>query len=72
MHKLLPLNPHFIITPPFPQIFPKTLLHQPQFPSINLHPSLLPQLTPAPPIHYAILQRKNKTPLTIIYILQNL
>ena len=69
---ILKLNPDLIVTAAFGQILPKELLIVPRFGCINVHASLLPELRGGAPIHYAILQGKEKTGVTIMYMAEKL
>lgn len=69
---ILELAPDLIITAAFGQILPKQLLDAPQYGCINVHASLLPELRGGAPIHYAILQGKEKTGITIMYMAEKL
>ena len=40
--------------------------------AINVHASLLPELRGGAPIHYAILQGKKETGITIMYMVEKL
>ncbi|MFZ7946644.1 methionyl-tRNA formyltransferase [Neobacillus sp. 19] len=70
--KILSLQPDLIITAAFGQILPKRLLDAPKFGCINVHASLLPELRGGAPIHYAIMQGKEKTGVTIMYMVEKL
>lgn len=70
--KILALKPDLIITAAFGQILPKKLLDAPKFGCINVHASLLPELRGGAPIHYAIIQGKKKTGVTIMYMVEKL
>ncbi len=48
------------------------LLDAPRFGCINVHASLLPELRGGAPIHYAIIQGKEKTGVTIMYMAEKL
>ena len=48
------------------------LLTAPKFGCINVHASLLPELRGGAPIHYAIIQGKEKTGVTIMYMAEKL
>src|SRR4051794_8159176 len=65
--KILSLKPDLIVTAAFGQILPKQLLDAPKFGCINVHASLLPELRGGAPIHYALMQGKKKTGVTIMY-----
>lgn len=70
--KVLALKPDLIVTAAFGQILPKRLLDEPEFGCINVHASLPPELRGGAPIHYAILQGKKKTGVTIMYMVEKL
>ncbi|ENH98287.1 methionyl-tRNA formyltransferase Fmt [Gracilibacillus halophilus YIM-C55.5] len=66
------LNPDLIVTAAFGQLLPKALLDIPRFGCINVHASLLPELRGGAPIHHAILQGKEKTGITLMYMAEKL
>jgi methionyl-tRNA formyltransferase len=70
--QVLALKPDLIVTAAFGQILPKALLEAPRYGCINVHASLLPELRGGAPIHYAILQGKTKTGITIMYMVEKL
>lgn len=70
--KILALRPDLIVTAAFGQILPNELLEAPNFGCINVHASLLPELRGGAPIHYSILQGKDKTGITIMYMAEKL
>lgn len=70
--QVLALKPDLIVTAAFGQILPKALLEAPTYGCINVHASLLPELRGGAPIHYAILQGKTKTGITIMYMVEKL
>ncbi|WP_163101450.1 methionyl-tRNA formyltransferase [Peribacillus alkalitolerans] len=72
LDKILALQPDLIVTAAFGQILPKELLDAPKFGCINVHASLLPELRGGAPIHYSILQGKEKTGITIMYMVEKL
>jgi methionyl-tRNA formyltransferase len=72
LEKILSLNPDLIVTAAFGQILPKELLEAPTHGCINVHASLLPELRGGAPIHYAIIQGKKKTGITIMYMVEKL
>ncbi|WP_108669747.1 methionyl-tRNA formyltransferase [Peribacillus acanthi] len=72
LDKILALQPDLIVTAAFGQILPKELLEAPKFGCINVHASLLPELRGGAPIHYSILQGKDKTGITIMYMVEKL
>ncbi len=61
--QVIALQPDLIVTAAFGQILPKPLLEAPTYGCINVHASLLPELRGGAPIHYAILQGKEKQAL---------
>ncbi|MCH1623833.1 methionyl-tRNA formyltransferase [Fredinandcohnia quinoae] len=72
VEKVLALNPDLIITAAFGQILPKEILETPKYGCVNVHASLLPELRGGAPIHYSILQGKEKTGVTIMYMVEKL
>ncbi|WP_028782726.1 methionyl-tRNA formyltransferase [Thalassobacillus devorans] len=70
--KVLAYEPDLIVTAAFGQILPKALLEAPKHGCINVHASLLPELRGGAPIHYAILQGKEETGVTIMYMVEKL
>ncbi|WP_026574835.1 methionyl-tRNA formyltransferase [Bacillus sp. UNC438CL73TsuS30] len=72
LEKILALEPDLIVTAAFGQILPKALLEAPSLGCINVHASLLPELRGGAPIHYAIIQGKKKTGITIMYMVEKL
>ena len=70
--KILALKPDLVVTAAFGQILPKELLVAPPYRCINVHASLLPELRGGAPIHYALLQGKEKTGITIMYMAEKL
>ncbi|MGD6816219.1 methionyl-tRNA formyltransferase [Metabacillus sp. 84] len=72
LDEVLSLQPDLIITAAFGQILPKELLEAPKHGCINVHASLLPELRGGAPIHYSILQGKEKTGITIMYMAEKL
>ncbi|MFC0271243.1 methionyl-tRNA formyltransferase [Metabacillus herbersteinensis] len=72
LDKVLALQPDLIVTAAFGQILSKDLLDAPKFGCINVHASLLPELRGGAPIHYSILQGKEKTGITIMYMVEKL
>ncbi|PLR87519.1 methionyl-tRNA formyltransferase [Bacillus sp. V33-4] len=72
LEKILALKPDLIVTAAFGQILPKRLLEAPRYGCINVHASLLPELRGGAPIHYAIIQGKQKTGITIMYMVEKL
>ncbi|APH07065.1 methionyl-tRNA formyltransferase [Bacillus weihaiensis] len=72
LEDVLALEPDLIVTAAFGQILPKELLDAPKFGCINVHASLLPELRGGAPIHYSILEGKDKTGITIMYMAEKL
>lgn len=72
LQEVLALQPDLIVTAAFGQILPKQLLDAPKYGCINVHASLLPELRGGAPIHYALLQGKKKTGITIMYMAEKL
>ncbi len=72
LEEILALHPDLIVTAAFGQILPKELLEAPTFGCINVHASLLPELRGGAPIHYALIQGKEKTGVTIMYMAEKL
>jgi methionyl-tRNA formyltransferase len=72
LQTILQLKPDLIVTAAYGQILPFELLTAPRFGCINVHASLLPELRGGAPIHYAIIQGKVKTGVTIMYMAEKL
>ncbi|MFI8686323.1 methionyl-tRNA formyltransferase [Rossellomorea sp. NPDC077527] len=72
LNQVLALKPDLIVTAAFGQILPNALLEAPKYGCINVHASLLPELRGGAPIHYSILQGKEKTGITIMYMVEKL
>ncbi|OCA83881.1 methionyl-tRNA formyltransferase [Pseudobacillus wudalianchiensis] len=72
LQQIIDLQPDVIVTAAYGQILPNELLAAPKFGCINVHASLLPELRGGAPIHYAILQGKEKTGITIMYMAERL
>lgn len=68
---LLTYEADLIITAAYGQLLPNELLEAPPFGCINVH-ALLPELRGGAPIHYAILQGKKETGITIMYMAEKL
>ncbi|SDB88065.1 methionyl-tRNA formyltransferase [Pelagirhabdus alkalitolerans] len=66
------IDPDLIVTAAFGQILPKGLLDIPEYGCINVHASLLPEFRGGAPIHYALLKGKEKTGITIMYMVEAL
>ncbi|MET3318498.1 UNVERIFIED_ORG: methionyl-tRNA formyltransferase [Peribacillus simplex] len=72
LEKIISLKPDLVVTAAFGQILPNELLEAPKYGCINVHASLLPELRGGAPIHYSILQGKEKTGITIMYMAEKL
>lgn len=70
--KILSYDPDLIVTAAYGQLLPKELLEAPEYGCINVHASLLPELRGGAPIHYAVMQGKKETGITIMYMVQKL
>jgi methionyl-tRNA formyltransferase len=70
--EVLKYEPDLIVTAAFGQILPEALLEAPTYGCINVHASLLPELRGGAPIHYAILQGKKETGVTIMFMVKKL
>jgi methionyl-tRNA formyltransferase len=70
--EILKLNPDIIVTAAYGQILPNELLDGPKYGCINVHASLLPELRGGAPIHYAIMEGKKETGITIMYMVEKL
>ena len=63
---ILRLEPDMIITCAYGQILPKELLEYPEYKTINVHGSLLPELRGGAPIQHSIIRGYDKTGITIM------
>lgn len=70
--EILRYEPDLIVTAAYGQILPNEILDAPEFGCINVHASLLPELRGGAPIHYAIMQGKKETGITIMYMVEKL
>ncbi len=68
LDKLRELSPDFIVVVAFGQMLSKELLELPKYACINLHASLLPKYRGAGPIHQVILDGKEFTGVTTMYM----
>ena len=66
--KIVDLKPDLIVTCAYGQIIPKELLELPKYGCINIHASLLPEYRGGAPIHKAVIDGKDKTGVTIMYM----
>src|SRR5699024_1593310 len=69
---IIDYQPDLIVTAAYGQLLPKELLEAPAYGCINVHASLLPELRGGAPIHYAILEGKKETGITIMYMAEKL
>jgi methionyl-tRNA formyltransferase len=72
LQKVLEMKPDLIITAAFGQILPTRLLEEPKLGAINVHASLLPDYRGGAPIHQAIIDGKEETGVTIMYMVDRL
>ncbi|WP_249869832.1 methionyl-tRNA formyltransferase [Oceanobacillus saliphilus] len=70
--EILKYEPDLIVTAAYGQLLPNEILEAPEFGCINVHASLLPELRGGAPIHYAIMQGKKETGITIMYMVEKL
>ncbi|MEQ6387776.1 methionyl-tRNA formyltransferase [Bacillaceae bacterium S4-13-58] len=70
--EILDYKPDLIVTAAFGQILPEEILNAPTYGCINVHASFLPELRGGAPIHYAILQGKKETGVSIMYMVKEL
>ena len=68
LEKIRSLNPDFIVVVAFGQKLGKEILEMPRFGCINLHASLLPEYRGASPIHRDIIDGKEITGVTTMYM----
>lgn len=66
--EIVNLKPDLIVTCAYGQIIPKELLELPKYGCINIHASLLPDYRGGAPIHKAVMDGKDKTGVTIMYM----
>ncbi|WP_027963140.1 methionyl-tRNA formyltransferase [Halalkalibacillus halophilus] len=69
---ILSYEPDLIITAAYGQILPEAILTHPPYGCINVHASLLPEYRGGAPIHYAIIDGKDKTGVSIMYMVKAL
>lgn len=72
LQPVLDMKPDLVVTAAFGQILPNELLAFPKYGCINVHASLLPELRGGAPIHYAIIQGKERAGVTIMYMVEKL
>lgn len=66
--KILSSAPDVIVTVAYGKIIPREIFDTPPFKTINIHPSLLPELRGASPIQYALLKAKEETGTTLMLV----
>ena len=66
--EILDMKPDLIVTCAYGQIIPKELIDYPKYGCINIHASLLPEYRGGAPIHHAVIDGKDKTGITIMYM----
>lgn len=66
--EIIDLKPDLIVTCAYGQIIPKELIELPKYGCINIHASLLPEYRGGAPIHHAVMDGKDKTGITIMYM----
>ncbi|WEG11629.1 methionyl-tRNA formyltransferase [Pullulanibacillus sp. KACC 23026] len=69
---ILDYEPDLIVTCAYGQILPESLLKEPKLGCINVHASLLPEYRGGAPIHHAIMDGKDETGITIMYMVKAL
>lgn len=66
------LSPDLIVVVAYGKILPKSVLDYPKYGCINVHGSLLPEYRGAAPMQRAIIDGKDKTGITIMYMAEGL
>lgn len=66
------LSPELIVVVAYGKILPKNVIDFPKYGCINVHGSLLPEYRGAAPMQRAILDGKDKTGITIMYMAEGL
>ncbi|CAM3188230.1 methionyl-tRNA formyltransferase [Sporolactobacillus spathodeae] len=69
---ILSYAPDLLITAAYGQILPQSLLDGPRLGCVNVHASLLPEYRGAAPIQQAIIDGKEETGVTIMYMVKQL
>lgn len=72
LQQVLSYEPDVIVTAAFGQMLPKQLLDAPSYGCINVHASLLPAYRGGAPIHRAIIDGRNETGVTIMYMAEKM
>ena len=68
LEQMRSINPEIALVVAFGQLIPKSLLEQPRFGFINVHPSLLPRYRGAAPIQWALINGDAVTGVTILQV----
>lgn len=66
------LAPDMIVVAAYGKILPKSVIDYPKYGCINVHGSLLPEYRGAAPIQRAIIDGKNETGITVMYMNEGL
>lgn len=69
---VLAVDADLLVTAAYGQILPKEILESTRLGCINVHASLLPEYRGGAPIHQAVIDGKNKTGITIMYMVEKL
>lgn len=69
---VLAANADLLVTAAYGQILPKEILESTKLGCINVHASLLPEYRGGAPIHQAVMDGKDKTGITIMYMVERL
>ncbi|EKH7721948.1 methionyl-tRNA formyltransferase, partial [Listeria innocua] len=72
LEELISLEADLLVTAAYGQILPNNLLESPKHGAINVHASLLPEYRGGAPVHYALLDGKTETGVTIMYMVEKL
>lgn len=70
--EILSYSPDLLVTAAYGQILPQALLDGPRLGCVNVHGSLLPEYRGAAPIQKAIIDGKEETGITIMYMVKQL
>src|SRR5690625_2877102 len=70
--QILETEADLIVTAAYGQLIPTEILDYPPHGCINVHASILPELRGGAPIHYALLQGKKETGITIMFMEEKL
>ena len=72
MDEIMTLGADLIVTAPFGQFLPESLLESPRLGAINVHASLLPKYRGGAPVHYSIINGDDKTGVTIMRMIKKM